>query len=224
MWHWCGTLCRSCCHVFAPVPAPSADTGDCAAATPSAKTATQTAGHRRLLGRLGQLPTFRSLRLTLLLSIVVPLIIASGVAIYLGLGAVERNLNQRLQEDLELVARAVSGPLSQAMSEGDDIVMGEFLESIFRIGRVYGASVFDARGDLVAKLGVADTDVTRSESAGKAIASGELGGAFRQVNGVPVFSQFTPWWPITAGSRDCCRLPASAVISIACWPPAGSGR
>ena len=209
-------------------PSPSVDTGDCAAATPSAKTATQTAGHRRLLGRLGQLPTFRSLRLTLLLSIVVPLIIASGVAIYLGLAAVERNLNQRLQEDLELVARAVSGPLSQAMSEGDDIVMGESLESIFRIGRGYGASVFDARGELVATLGVADTDVTRSESAGKAIASGELGGAFRQVNGVSVFSQFTPLvaddgriqglLQITRKRSDFHRLLASSRIwAVSIW-------
>ena len=57
---------------------------------------------------------FRSLRLTLVLSIVVPLMIFSGVAIYVWLGAVERNLNDRLREDLELVARAVSGPLSQA--------------------------------------------------------------------------------------------------------------
>ena len=64
---------------------------------------------------------FRSLRLTLVLSMVVPLMVFSGVAIYVGLGAVERNLNDRLREDLELVARAVSGPLSQAMSDGDEI-------------------------------------------------------------------------------------------------------
>ena len=56
---------------------------------------------------------FRSLRLTLVLSMVVPLMVFSGVAIYVGLGAVERNLNDRLREDLELVARAVSGPLSK---------------------------------------------------------------------------------------------------------------
>ncbi|KPP99895.1 ATP-binding protein [Marinobacter sp. HL-58] len=135
---------------------------------------------------------FRSLRLTLLLSIVVPLMVFSGVAIYLGLGAVEENLNDRLREDLELVARAVSGPLSQAMSDGDEIVMGESLKSIFRIGRVFGASVFDEDGRQVASLGVADTDVTRSVSAERVISSGELDGAFRQVDGVSVFSQFTP--------------------------------
>lgn len=134
----------------------------------------------------------RSLRLTLVLSIVVPLMVFSGVAIYVGLGAVERNLNDRLREDLELVARAVSGPLSRAMSEGDEIVMGESLESIFRIGRVFGASVFDDEGQQIASLGVADTDVTRSDSAERVIDSGELDGAFRQVDGVSVFSQFTP--------------------------------
>lgn len=135
---------------------------------------------------------FRSLRLTLVLSMVVPLMIFSGVAIYVGLGAVERNLNDRLREDLELVARAVSGPLSQAMSDGDEIVLGESLKSIFRIGRVFGASVFDEDGQQIASLGVADSDVTRSDSAERAIASGKLDGAFRRVDGVSVFSQFTP--------------------------------
>lgn len=135
---------------------------------------------------------FHSLRLTLVLSIVVPLIAFSGAAIYLGLGAVERNLNDRLREDLELVARAISGPMSRAMSEGDEIVMGESLQSIFRIARVYGASVFDENGQQVASLGVADKDVTRSESAERVIASGELGGAFRRVGGESVFSHFTP--------------------------------
>lgn len=135
---------------------------------------------------------FRSLRLTLVLSIVVPLMLASGLAIYLGLGTVERNLNDRLREDLELVARAVSGPLSRAMSDGNEIVMGESLESIFRIGRVYGASVFDDAGNQIASLGVADSDVRSSESAERVIASGELGGAFRRVDGESVFSQFTP--------------------------------
>lgn len=135
---------------------------------------------------------FRSLRLTLVLSIVVPLMVFSGVAIYVGLDAVEENLNDRLREDLELVARAVSGPLSQAMSEGDEIVMGESLKSIFRIGRVFGASVFDEDGRQIASLGVADTDVTRSVSAERVISSGELDGAFRRVDGVSVFSQFTP--------------------------------
>lgn len=135
---------------------------------------------------------FRSLRLTLVLSIVVPLMVFSGVAIYVGLGAVERNLNDRLREDLELVARAVSGPLSRAMSDGDEIVLGESLESIFRIGRVFGASVFDEDGQQIASLGVADTDITRSDSAERVIDSGELDGAFRRVDGVSVFSQFTP--------------------------------
>lgn len=142
--------------------------------------------------RLNAREMFRSLRLTLLLSIVVPLMVFSGVAIYFGLTAVENNLNDRLREDLELVARAVSGPLSQAMIDGDEIVLGESLKSIFRIGRVFGASVFDEDGNQIASLGVADSDVTRSASAERAIASGQRGGAFRRVDGVSVFSQFTP--------------------------------
>ncbi|HMB15219.1 MAG TPA: hypothetical protein VKN62_02800, partial [Pelovirga sp.] len=135
---------------------------------------------------------FHSLRLTLLVSIVVPLLAISGIAISVGLNAVEKALNERLMEDLELVTRAVSGPLSRAMQEQDELVMGESLKSLFRIGRVSGASVFDESGARVASLGVADSDVANSASAEQVIASGELGGAFRRVDGESVFSQFTP--------------------------------
>lgn len=135
---------------------------------------------------------FRSLQLTLVLSIVAPLLLFSGIAIYIGLGAVERALNDRLREDLELVARAVTGPVANALSQGDELVLGESLKSIFQIGRISGASVFDDAGNRVASLGVADSDVTNSASAEKVITSGELGGAFRRVDGESVFSQFTP--------------------------------
>lgn len=144
-------------------------------------------------------PSFRnagrligSIQLSLVLSIVVPLLVMSGLAIYLGFGAVERALNDRLQEDLELVARAASGPLSRAMQENDGLVMGDSLKSIFRIGRVSGASVFDKNGIRIASLGLADTDVGNSASAEQVINSGELGGAFRWVDGQSVFSHFTP--------------------------------
>ncbi len=135
---------------------------------------------------------FRSLQLTLVLSIVVPLVLFSGIAIYIGMGAVEKALNDRLREDLELVAQAVSGPVSNALAQGDELVLGESLKSIFQIGRISGASVFDENSDRVASLGVADTDVSNSASAEKVIASGELGGAFRRVDGESVFSHFTP--------------------------------
>ncbi|WP_298448527.1 ATP-binding protein [uncultured Marinobacter sp.] len=135
---------------------------------------------------------FGSIQITLVLSIVVPLLAISGLAIYLGFGAVEKALNERLQEDLELVARAASGPLSRAMQEKDELVIGDSLKSIFRIGRVSGASVFDKDGARIASLGLADTDVGNSASAEQVINSGELGGAFRRVDGQSVFSHFTP--------------------------------
>lgn len=135
---------------------------------------------------------FESLRLTLLLSIVIPLTVIVGITISIAVSAIEENLNLRLKEDLELVARAASGPLEQAMQEGDDLVLDEALKSIFRIGRIYGASVYDKDGVKVARLGVVDSDVRSSKSATEVIESGKRGGTFRQVEGQSVFSQFTP--------------------------------
>ncbi len=133
-----------------------------------------------------------SVRLTLFLSIVVPLMLVVGAGVFLAASGVEKNLDQRLREDLELVARAASGPMARAMEDSNDLVLDETLKSIFRIGRVYGASVFNADGEQVASLGVADTSLQSSRSANQVIESGERGGTFRRVDGVSVFSQFTP--------------------------------
>lgn len=135
---------------------------------------------------------FASVRLTLVMSIVLPLVLLSGIAIYTGLSAIESNLEERLREDLELVARAASGPLSQAMSEQDQAVLGETLKSIFQIGRVYGASVYDRNGEAVASLGVTSPELNTSRRAAEVIDSGIREGDFRNVEGVDVFSQFTP--------------------------------
>ncbi|MBS3805024.1 MAG: hypothetical protein KGY54_10780 [Oleiphilaceae bacterium] len=137
-------------------------------------------------------PVLASLRLNLVVSIVLPLMVLGGSAIYIGLSAVEDALEERLRDDLELVARAVRGPLSQAMSAQDEIVLSETLQSIFRIGRVYGASVYDRDGRQVASLGVTDRELYTSQRAADVIDSGTLEGHFRKVKGVDVFSQFTP--------------------------------
>lgn len=180
----------------------------------------------RLSGRAGEV--FHSVRLTLFLSIVVPLMLVVGAGIFLAVSAIEDNLDQRLREDLELVARAASGPLARAMEDGNEIVLDETLQSIFRIGRVYGASVFDEDGLQVASLGVADTSIRTSRSANEVIQSGERGGTFRRVDGVPVFSQFTPLisedgriiglLQVTRKRSDFHRLVSSARIwAVALW-------
>lgn len=182
---------------------------------------------------MGRLPgsareVFHTVRLTLLLSIVVPLMLVVGAGIFFAVSAIEDNLDERLREDLELVARAASGPLARAMEDGNDIVLDDTLKSIFRIGRVYGASVFDADGLQVASLGVADTSIRSSRSANQVIQSGERGGTFRRVDGVSVFSQFTPLiaengringlLQVTRKRSDFHRLVASArVWAVALW-------
>ncbi|WP_336366203.1 sensor histidine kinase [Marinobacter sp. C2H3] len=140
----------------------------------------------------GPIRLFHSLRLTLLLSMVVPLLLISGGAIYLGLGAVESHLNDRLRGDLELVARAVSGPVSQALSDGNDLVLGESLRSLLKIGRISGVSVFDEQGQRIQSFGLADQDVQDSASAARVMASGRQDGVFRRVAGESVYSQFLP--------------------------------
>lgn len=99
----------------------------------------------------------RSLRTSLILTVVVPLAAAVTVAGFLVLRELEREAVARMEEDVQLVARAIRLPLSRALER--DRVEGavDALESAFRIGRVYGAYLYDGEGRLVSAFGVAGT-------------------------------------------------------------------
>jgi len=56
-----------------------------------------------------------SLRAALILFIVVPLISILALAGYLSLSELERQTERRMQEDVELIARAIRLPLSHAL-------------------------------------------------------------------------------------------------------------
>src|SRR5690554_5432496 len=80
----------------------------------------------------------------LLLYVVLPLIIVVGLGLGVGLERLNSQESERLKDDLELIGRAISLPISEALVAGDEEAVRRTLQSIFAIGRVYGASVFDA--------------------------------------------------------------------------------
>ncbi|MBK1699725.1 hypothetical protein CKO22_02000 [Thiococcus pfennigii] len=96
---------------------------------------------------------FTSLRSAVLLFVVFPLlgvIVALGT---LGLRALEHQVTQRLQDDIELVARSIRLPIAAAMARRDAETVQEGLDSVFQIDQVFGAYVYDADGRLVAANG-----------------------------------------------------------------------
>lgn len=138
------------------------------------------------------LPRFANLHLTLILTIVLPLLLISGGGVYWGLSVIQSHDEERLREDLALMAQATRYPLSRALAAGDYVQVNDITTSIFSIGRVYGASVYDHRGDRISQVGVVDQDIRESRRAADAVARGDELGAFREIEGETVFSHFTP--------------------------------
>jgi signal transduction histidine kinase len=132
-----------------------------------------------------------SLRWSLLLRIVVPLLAAVTVALYGTVREIEQRMEQRLQEDLELVARAIQQPVSYSMERDRPGSVRSALESVFEIDRVYGAYVYDHAGEQIAAVGA----VRPKEDPGAVLdlaVEGQETGKFEQIEGREVYSYFLP--------------------------------
>ncbi|HET7569172.1 MAG TPA: HAMP domain-containing sensor histidine kinase [Gammaproteobacteria bacterium] len=129
--------------------------------------------------------------MSLLASVVVPLALLSATAVYLSLGFVEHGIERRMQEDVQLVARAIRLPVSQGLAHREHGRIQETLESAFSIPKVYGAYVYDMHGRRLAAAGS-----VRPAHAGRHMlrlaAQRERSGEYDEVEGRRVYSYFVP--------------------------------
>ena len=132
-----------------------------------------------------------TLRGALLLKVVIPLVAIMLGFSYLLLWTVERNSERRLQAEVELVARAVRLPLSDSLEKKHDRTAQQVLESVLGVGRVYGAYLYDAEGELVAFAGAIEPDQNQS-SIQKLTADGRHRGGYQRIRGREVYSYFLP--------------------------------
>lgn len=149
----------------------------------------ETQGHR---------PAVSGLQLSLLAFVALPLVVVAALAIRVGFEQANRFQETLLKSDLELIARAIQAPVGEALASNDSEGLETALLSVFAIGRVYGASVFDVSGQRVAAAGVTERDLTHSAIPGKLLATGEKREEYREVGGRRVFSHFLPLFD-TAG-------------------------
>lgn len=138
------------------------------------------------------------LQLSLLVFVALPLVVVAALAIRVGFEQANRFQETLLKSDLELIARAIQVPVGDALASNDSDALETALKSVFAIGRVYGASVFDVSGQRVAAAGVTEDDLTHSTIPGKLLATGEKREEYREVGGRRVFSHFLPLFD-TAG-------------------------
>ncbi len=132
-----------------------------------------------------------SLRGALVIYVLVPMVVVSAVAGLWSLHAFERQVEKRMQKDLELVARAIKQPLSHAIQREREGSIAQALESAFSIGRVYGAYVYNAEGEKISASGRHQPE-SRPKQVSRLVEDGEQHGEYGEVAGRDVYSYFVP--------------------------------
>ncbi|TVS14917.1 MAG: sensor histidine kinase [Gammaproteobacteria bacterium] len=133
-----------------------------------------------------------SLRTIGLAMLLLPVGLFSALVMTAIVRVAESSLEQRLQGEIELIARAVAPLISRHIDRGDAFMVRQSLEGVFDIGRVYGAAVYDHDGLLIARAGRADAQVRTSREAAVRVETGREGGTYRKVGQQDVYSFFTP--------------------------------
>ncbi|MFW6367291.1 MAG: sensor histidine kinase [bacterium] len=129
--------------------------------------------------------------MTLILYVVAPLALSLGLSGWIALATWERNVEERLQSDLEMVARAIQLPLSYAMERDREGGVEQALESALSLDSVYSAYAYDLEGGQIAAAGKEDPEPERDKLTELA-SEGERLGEYGQVGKRRVFSYFIP--------------------------------
>ncbi len=132
-----------------------------------------------------------SFKTGLLIYVMAPLISALGAFGYLSLSSIETMVEKQMQKDVELVARAIQLPLSHALEKNRMGSIQQALESVFAIGRVYSACIYDEKGIEVIRIGSAAPEPERDRLVELA-AEGQRRGEYGHIANRQVFSYFVP--------------------------------
>jgi signal transduction histidine kinase len=108
---------------------------------------------------------FTNLRSAILAFVVLPCLLATAVIGWAGLRGLEEQVNARMQEDLELIARTLRLPLSRALAADRPGLIQETIESTIGMDQVYAVHVYDEHGEQVAGTGRRGAAVPTAEAA-----------------------------------------------------------
>ena len=136
--------------------------------------------------------SLNSLQLTLLLSVALPLVLLSALATRFIFAELNVSREEALKGDLALIARAIHGPVSDALNRDSSQGLEAILDSVFSLGRIYGASVYDSEGRPIAAAGAAESDMSGSRITRRLFTSSETQEDYREIDGEDVFSHFLP--------------------------------
>lgn len=142
------------------------------------------------------------LPLRLFFFVAIPLVTLQLVAAWSVLNFLEEKIEGRMQEDVELIARALQRPIGSALVEGNSRQVLSILNASFDFRRVYSATIYDQGGDVIATSG--ETDFARRLP--KHALPSKGGGTYEKVHDKEVYSYYVPIWLDAAGRAGMLRV------------------
>ncbi|MCX4189678.1 sensor histidine kinase [Methylophaga sp. OBS3] len=139
---------------------------------------------------------FKSLRSVLLIQVAVPVLLLLAIMLAVGLALVGQFIESRMQRDLQLVARTIHLPISQAIERRDLEQLQNSMASVFGITEVYGAYVFDKYGQRLSSFGAVNPTRQQATEALAQIVDGEFA-QYERIRGRNVYSFFMPIFDAT---------------------------
>ena len=139
---------------------------------------------------------FNNLRLVLIMQVALPVLIVLAVILVIGLSMVGQFIEERMQRDLQQVARTIHLPVSQALERQDLDQLQNSMASVFGITEVYGAYLFDAEGKRLSSFGVVNPTREQATDALEQIVEGEFA-QYERIRGRDVYSFFMPLFDAT---------------------------
>ncbi len=138
------------------------------------------------------LPGFlSSLRVVLILQVALPVLFLLAVILAAALSVITHYTEERLQRNLQILAQAISLPVSDALEREDLEQLENSLASVFELSEVYGAYLFDGEGRQLVSLGTVNPSRSQADEAMRQTEGGEFS-QYESIDGRNVYSYFLP--------------------------------
>jgi signal transduction histidine kinase len=124
--------------------------------------------------------------------ILIPLGILISLLGWRILSELEQEVEAKMVREVEIIGRALQAPVRRAILENRDRQIQEALDSIFTIGSVYGAFVYDKNGRLLARVGRGGDDPRYRGYIVDVLEGTEDTGQYVNFEDIRVYSAFIP--------------------------------
>src|SRR5690606_13284523 len=124
---------------------------------------------------LRKLSPFYNIRLALLVFVLLPFLLIILAIGWYSLYRLEADVKSNMEEEIELIARAIRLPLSHALQHGHRATLERVVSSIYDIDKVFAVYVYDKDGKRISTTGSAKARVRDDEAADLAVTGNEQG-------------------------------------------------